>query len=53
MIQHPQSSVVSLPATIITATVAGGPGPGHPLPTGVHVPAPQGPMPPTDQPQVR
>ncbi|XP_031780890.1 extensin isoform X3 [Nasonia vitripennis] len=53
MIQHPQSSVVSLPATIITATVAGGPGPGHPIPTGVHVPAPQGPMPPTDQPQVQ
>jgi hypothetical protein len=52
MIQHPQSSVVSLPATILTATVAGAPGPGPLPPSGVHVSAPTGPLPPSDQPQV-
>lgn len=50
MISHPQSTVVSMPATIITATVAGAHGQLHP--TGVHIAAPPGPMPPTDQPQV-
>lgn len=47
---HPPSSVVTLPATIITATVAGAPGHAPIHPTGVQVPAPT-PMPPSDQPQ--
>ncbi|XP_043465876.1 KH homology domain-containing protein 4-like isoform X2 [Leptopilina heterotoma] len=41
IIQHPQNSVVTLPATILTATVAGTPGPG------MH----SGPMQPTDHAQ--
>ncbi|XP_058801691.1 uncharacterized protein LOC131670256 isoform X2 [Phymastichus coffea] len=49
MIPHPQSTVVSMPATIITATVAGTHGQLHP--TGVHIAAPAGPMPQSDQPQ--
>lgn len=51
MMQHTQSSIVTIPTTILTATVAAGPGQ-HP-PTSVHVPAQMGPIPPTDQPQVR
>ncbi|KAF7997795.1 hypothetical protein HCN44_009193 [Aphidius gifuensis] len=41
IIQHPQSSVVTLPATILTATMAGGPGTGVP-PPGVHIPSHSG-----------
>ncbi|XP_015590574.1 extensin isoform X2 [Cephus cinctus] len=45
IIQHPQSSVVTLPATILTATVAGAPGTGVTVPPpGVHIPAHSGPL---------
>lgn len=43
IIQHPQSSVVTLPATILTATMPGGPGAAVP-PPGVHIPAHSGPL---------
>ncbi|XP_063990671.1 uncharacterized protein LOC135169529 isoform X3 [Diachasmimorpha longicaudata] len=46
IIQHPQSSVVTLPATILTATMAGAPGAGVP-PPGVHIPAHAGPLAPS------
>ncbi|XP_076288665.1 uncharacterized protein LOC143213060 isoform X2 [Lasioglossum baleicum] len=45
IIQHPQSSVVTLPATILTATVAGAPGSGITVPPpGVHIPPHSGPL---------
>ncbi|XP_015120922.1 extensin isoform X2 [Diachasma alloeum] len=50
IIQHPQSSVVTLPATILTATMAGAPGAGVP-PPGVHIPAHAGPLVPPTQAQ--
>ncbi|XP_043277485.1 extensin-like isoform X2 [Venturia canescens] len=50
IIQHPQSSVVTLPATILTATMPGAPGAGVTAPPpGVHVPAHGGPMVPPSQ----
>ncbi|XP_012282033.1 extensin-2 isoform X2 [Orussus abietinus] len=50
IIQHPQSSVVTLPATILTATVASPPGPGVTVPPpGVHIPAHSGPLVPAGQ----
>lgn len=53
IIQHPQSSVVTLPATILTATMAGGPGAGVTVPPpGVHIPAHSGPLVPPTQTQV-
>lgn len=53
IIQHPQSNVVTLPATILTATVAGAPGPGVTVPPpGVHIPPHSGPLVPPTQPQV-
>lgn len=52
IIQHPQSNVVTLPATILTATVAGtGPGVSVP-PPGVHIPSHTGPLVPPSQAQV-
>ncbi|XP_034940566.1 extensin-like isoform X2 [Chelonus insularis] len=52
IIQHPQSSVVTLPATILTATMTGGPAPGATVPPpGVHIPAHTGPLAPPNQPQ--
>ncbi|XP_035726475.1 extensin-like isoform X1 [Vespa mandarinia] len=52
IIQHPQSNVVTLPATILTATVAGAPGPGVTVPPpGVHIPPHSGPLVPPNQPQ--
>ncbi|XP_057341321.1 uncharacterized protein LOC130678236 [Microplitis mediator] len=53
IIQHAQSSVVTLPATILTATMTGGPAPGAggPPPPGVHIPAHSGPLVPSSQPQ--
>lgn len=54
IIQHPQSNVVTLPATILTATVAGTPGPGVSVPPpGVHIPPHTGPLVPPPQAQVR
>jgi len=51
--QHPQSNVVTLPATILTATVAGNPGPGVSVPPpGVHIPSHTGPLVPSPQAQV-
>jgi len=51
--QHPQSNVVTLPATILTATVAGNPGPGVSVPPpGVHIPSHTGPLVPPPQAQV-
>lgn len=54
IIQHAQSSVVTLPATILTATMTGGPAPGAnvPPPPGVHIPAHSGPLVPSSQSQV-
>lgn len=56
IIQHPQSNVVTLPATILTATVAqgpGAPGPGVSVPPpGVHIPPHTGPLVPPPQAQV-
>lgn len=53
IIQHPQSNVVTLPATILTATVAGTPGPGVSVPPpGVHIPPHTGPLVPPPQAQV-
>lgn len=53
IIQHPQSSVVTLPATILTATMAGGPAGGTAVPPpSVHIPAHSGPMVPSSQSQV-
>ncbi|XP_012259020.2 altered inheritance of mitochondria protein 3-like isoform X2 [Athalia rosae] len=52
LIQHPQSSVMTLPATILTATVAGGPGGGVSVPPpGVHIPSHSGPCVSSGQPQ--
>ncbi|XP_066590962.1 uncharacterized protein [Prorops nasuta] len=52
IIQHPQSSVVTLPATILTATVAGAPGTGVSVPPpGVHIPPHSGPLVPPSQTQ--
>ncbi|XP_068989720.1 uncharacterized protein [Neodiprion pinetum] len=52
IIQHPQSSVMTLPATILTATLAGAPGGGVGVPPpGVHIPAHSGPLETSDQPQ--
>ncbi|CAG5100365.1 Similar to khdc4: KH homology domain-containing protein 4 (Xenopus laevis) [Cotesia congregata] len=53
IIQHAQSSVVTLPATILTATMTGGPAPGAnvPPPPGVHIPAHSGPLVPSSQSQ--
>ncbi|XP_054004590.1 KH homology domain-containing protein 4-like isoform X3 [Hylaeus anthracinus] len=52
IIQHPQSSVVTLPATILTATVAGAPGSGITVPPpGVHIPPHSGPLVPPPQAQ--
>ncbi|KAK0181236.1 hypothetical protein PV327_003537 [Microctonus hyperodae] len=52
IIQHPQSSVVTLPATILTATMAGGPASGSAVPPpSVHIPAHAGPMVPSSQSQ--
>nr|XP_046492886.1 KH homology domain-containing protein 4-like isoform X5 [Neodiprion pinetum] len=54
IIQHPQSSVMTLPATILTATLAGAPGGGVGVPPpGVHIPAHSGPLETSDQPQVQ
>lgn len=53
IIQHSQSNVVTLPATILTATVAGTPGPGVSVPPpGVHIPSHTGPLVPHSQAQV-
>lgn len=53
LMQHPQSNVVTLPATILTATVAGTPGPGVSVPPpGVHIPPHTGPLVPPPQAQV-
>jgi len=53
IIQHPQSNVVTLPATILTATVAGTPGPSVSVPPpGVHIPSHTGPLVPPSQAQV-
>lgn len=53
IIQHPQSSVVTLPATILTATVTGAPGSGITVPPpGVHIPPHSGPLVPPPQTQV-
>lgn len=53
IIQHPQSNVVSLPATILTATVTGTPGTGVSVPPpGVHIPSHAGPLVPSSQAQV-
>ncbi|EFN86500.1 extensin isoform X2 [Harpegnathos saltator] len=52
IIQHPQSNVVTLPATILTATVAGTPGPGVSVPPpGVYIPPHTGPLVPPPQAQ--
>lgn len=53
IIQHQQSNVVTLPATILTATVAGTPGPGVSVPPpGVYIPPHTGPLVPPPQGQV-
>lgn len=53
IIQHPQSNVVTLPATILTATVTGAPGSGITVPPpGVHIPPHSGPLVPPPQAQV-
>ncbi|XP_029659061.1 extensin-like isoform X2 [Formica exsecta] len=52
IIQHSQSNVVTLPATILTATVAGTPGPGVSVPPpGIHIPSHTGPLVPSSQAQ--